>query len=268
MELTTYYGMDRNPFKKDIKPEELYTSNDYLQLKNRMEFLINTRGIGLFLSNPGMGKTASLRSVLTSLNQNRFKVIYICMTTVTPIDFYRMIADELGLEDMTKKSILFKEIQEELKRLVVESKMEIVIAVDEAQFLRKEVIREFVMLMNFDIDSKDFCTLILLGQNELIRTLHFKSMDAFRQRINMMYMFTGLNEKEVKHYVESRLEIVHCNRKIFEDEAYHTLYTLINGSIRVLNLLINKVLIIGMNQQIEIIRSEDIMKANQEITIG
>lgn len=260
--------MDYNPFKKDIKSKDLYLSNDYKQMKNRMEFLINTRGIGLFMSNPGMGKTASLRSVLTDLNENRFKVIYICMTTVTPLDFYRMIADELGLEEMNKKSELFKMIQEELKRLVVENKIEIVIAVDEAQYLKKEVIQEFVMLMNFDIDSKDFCTLILLGQNDLVRTLRFKTMDAFRQRINMTYMFTGLNEKEVQEYIESRLKIVHCERMIFNKEAFHTLYTLINGSIRTLNLLINKVLIIGTNRQIEMIGSEEIMEANQEITIG
>lgn len=260
--------MDRNPFTKDLRADDLYSSNDFKQMTNRLEFLVNTRGIGVFLSNPGMGKTAGLRSVLEKLNPNRFKVIYICMTTVTAIDFYRMIADALGLEEMTKKSILFKQIQEELKRLVTEHKMEIIIAVDESQFLRKEVIQEFVMLMNFDIDSKDFCTLILIGQNEFVRTLHFKVMDAFRQRINMTYMFTGLSEEEVKEYVVTRLNLVNCRREIFKPEAFHTLYTLINGSIRTLNLLINKCLIIGMRRQVENIDSELIMEANQEIVIG
>ena len=44
--------------------------------------------------------------------------------------------------------------------------MEIVLAIDEIQFLKKEVLREFIMLMNFDYDSKDYCTLLLLGQND------------------------------------------------------------------------------------------------------
>ncbi|MGO5388261.1 AAA family ATPase [Catenibacterium mitsuokai] len=55
--------------------------------------------------------------------------------------------------------------------------MEVIIAIDEAQFLRKEILREFIMLMNFDYDSKDYCTLIFVGQNEFLRTLH-------RMRIN------------------------------------------------------------------------------------
>lgn len=61
---------------------------------------------------------------------------------------------------------MFNQIQDELKRLTSENKMEVIIAIDEAQFLRKEVLREFIMLMNFDYDSKDYCTLIFVGQNE------------------------------------------------------------------------------------------------------
>lgn len=80
------------------------------------------------------------------------------MTTITAIDFYRMLNDALGLEETTKKSQMFKQIQNELKRLTSENKMEVIIAIDEAQFLRKEVLREFIMLMNFDYDSKDYCT--------------------------------------------------------------------------------------------------------------
>lgn len=49
-----------------------------------------------------MGKTTCLRKALESLNPNRYVVIYICMTTITAIDFYRMLNNELGLEETTK----------------------------------------------------------------------------------------------------------------------------------------------------------------------
>ena len=108
-----------------------------------------------------------------------------------------MLNDALGLEETTKKSQMFKQIQNELKRLTSENKMEVIIAIDEAQFLRKEVLREFIMLMNFDYDSKDYCTLIFVGQNEFSRTLRLKALEPLRQRINMNYTFTGFNEEEV-----------------------------------------------------------------------
>ena len=50
MEITTYYGMDRNPFIKDAAITTLFTSNDFNQMTNRLEFIIRSRGIGVFLS--------------------------------------------------------------------------------------------------------------------------------------------------------------------------------------------------------------------------
>ncbi len=263
MEATTYYGMIKDPFTKDT--EQMFESNDYKQMVNRIEFLIKTRGIGVIMSSPGMGKTTCVRSVISTLNKSRYKVIYICMTTVTAIDFYRMLNDELGLEDTTKKSQMFKQIQNEFKKIVNEKKQELVIVVDEAQFLKKEILREFIMLLNFDFDSKDYCTLILVGQNELLRTLRFSVLEAFKQRINISYTFTGFDEKEVQEYIETRLRSVNCRDDIFTNESYHTLYTLMKGSIRTLNLLINKALIVGANKQAENINSEIIMIANEEI---
>lgn len=268
MEMTTYYGMDRNPFIKDISVDTLYHSNDFNQMMNRAEFVIRTRGIGVFLSSPGMGKTTCLRNLLESLNPNRYKVIYICMTTITAIDFYRMLNDALGLDETTKKSQMFNQIQDELKRLAVENKMEIVIAIDEIQFLRKEVLREFIMLMNFDYDSRDYCTMLLIGQNEFLRTINLKSLEPLRQRINMSYTFTGLDDKEVEEYIQSRLKLVNCRLDIFTQESYHTFFTLMNTSVRILNQLINKSLIVGMSRNKTTIDSETIMEASKELMIG
>lgn len=260
--------MDKNPFIKDISIDTLYQSNDFRQMMNRGEFVIKTRGIGVFLSSPGMGKTTCLRNMLESLNSNRYKVIYICMTTITAIDFYRMLNEALGLDEATKKSQLFNQIQEELKRLVIENKMEIVIAIDEIQFLRKEVLMEFIMLMNFDYDSRDYCTLLLIGQNDFLRTLRLKSLEAFKQRINMNYTFTGFDEGEVKEYIETRLKSVNCRMDLFTEESYHTLYTLMNTSVRILNLLINKSLILSMSRNKDTIESETIMEASKELMLG
>lgn len=267
MEMTTYYGMDKNPFQKDISIDKLYESNDFKQMKNRVDFLIKSRGIGIFLSSPGMGKTTCLRQVLEGLNPNRYKIIYICMTTITAIDFYRTLNEQLGLEETTKKSVMFNAIQNEFKRLVKENKMEIILAIDEAQFLRKEVLKEFIMLMNFDYDSKDYCTLILIGQKELENTLRLRSLEPLRQRINMNYTFTGFNESEVKEYIESRLKSVNCRTDIFTEESYHTLYSLMNTSLRILNQLINKSLILSMRRNRSVIDSELIMEASQELML-
>ena len=107
-----------------------------------------------------------------------------------------------------------------------------------------------------------------MGQNEFLRTLRLKALEPFRQRINMNYTFTGFNEEEVKNYVISRLKSVNCRTDLFKDETYHTLYTLMNTSVRILNLLINKSLILGMHYSKEVIDSELIMEASKELMLG
>ena len=136
--------MDMNPFRKDISIHKLYESNDYRQMTNRLDFLIRCKGIGLFIGNPGMGKTTCIRSLLDGLNTSRYKVVYICLTTITPLEFYRTLNDELGLEESHKKNILFRQIQSELERLSKEH-MEVVIVIDEAQFLSEMVLKEFTI---------------------------------------------------------------------------------------------------------------------------
>ena len=84
----------------------------------------------------------------------------------------------------------------------------------------------------------------------------------------MNYTFTGFNEEEVKNYVVSRLKSVNCRSDLFKEECYHTLYSLMNTSVRILNLLINKSLILGMHYKKDVIDSELIMKASKELMIG
>lgn len=268
MDITTYYGMDYNPFTKEIDSQNIFESDDCRQMSNRLEFIIKTKGIGMFLSNPGMGKTTCLRSVLQKLNPNRYRVYYICMTTITALDFYRMLNEQLGLEETTQKTKMFNQIQNELKRLVSDNKTEVIIAIDEAQYLKPEVLREFIMLMNFDYDSKDYCTLILTGQNDFLKNLRKKSLEPLKQRINVNYIFTGMNEKQVGEYIKTRLAMVNCRNDLFSPESYHTLYTLMNTSVRTLNQLIVKSMILGMNRNAATITSEIIMDASEEVIIS
>lgn len=265
MEATMYYGMDFNPFTKGISSNSLYESNDYKQMMNRLDFVIKTKGIGVFLANPGLGKTTILRAKLESLSENRYKIIYICMTTVSTMDFYRMINDQLGLEETLQKSKMVRQIKEEIRRIVEEAKKEVIIVIDEAQFLSREIIKEFIMFMNYNYDSKDYCTLILIGQNDFVRLLRYKNLEAFTQRINVNYSLTGMNEEEVENYVIDRLRLVHCQTDLFQKESYHTLFTISNGSIRILNRLIERALIIGTKRGIRNINSEVIMDAQREV---
>jgi general secretion pathway protein A len=109
---TAYYGMDFNPFPKEIDIKHHFKSSDYVQAASRLDYLKKAKGIGLFTGEPGCGKTFSLRCFSNSLNRNLYKVIYIPITTLTVNEFYRALCDGLGVIPTHKKVDLFKQIQE------------------------------------------------------------------------------------------------------------------------------------------------------------
>ena len=94
----TYWGMAVNPFSKELKVSDAFHSQDYLEGKKRYEYLKNVKGIGLFTGLSGTGKTFSQRCFVDSLNPSLYKIVYITMTTVSSADFYKTIAQDLGLE--------------------------------------------------------------------------------------------------------------------------------------------------------------------------
>lgn len=62
MELTDFYGLSMNPFAKDaIHEEDCFESTDIRMTLNRMNYLKDVRGIGVFTASSGMGKSFCLR---------------------------------------------------------------------------------------------------------------------------------------------------------------------------------------------------------------
>jgi len=61
---------------------------------SRLNYLKDTRGIGLFTAPTGMGKTYALRCFAKDLNPNLYQVIYTCLSTVSILEFYRQFTND------------------------------------------------------------------------------------------------------------------------------------------------------------------------------
>ena len=61
-ELETCPVCESNPFdKQQFSENDCFRSNDFEQMTARLNFLKETRGIGVFTARPGMGKSYALR---------------------------------------------------------------------------------------------------------------------------------------------------------------------------------------------------------------
>jgi len=264
----SYYGLEFNPFDKEIDVKYSFETQDLKILNNRLDFIKEHRGIGLITGNPGLGKTFAIRSFVSSLNSNLYKAIYICMSTLTVHEFYKELCYELGIEPAHKKIDMFKSIQERIISLVRDRKINVIIVVDEAQYLRAPILNDLKLLLNFELDSKNYASLILVGQPVLNDMLNRNTFEALRQRITISYNMSGITKEELINYINNRIEVAHGNNGIFNEQALETIYSACNGSIRVANNIITKSFLIGKSKNKEIIDSDVVLEATNELALG
>lgn len=259
-----FYGLNQMPFLKKSSYGDLYETEDIRQIRDRLEYLREIRGIGLFTGNPGTGKTAALRTFVQNLNPSLYKVVYLHLTTVSPAEFMRQLAAELGLEPLHRKTDLFRSIQEEIRYLVSEKRCVPVIILDEAQHLSNSILRDLVMLLNFDMDSKDYCILVLTGLNSLNRSLKLAINEPLRQRIVVNYHMGGLDRQEAENYISFCLEKCGSREPVFSEDAIEAAWRSCHGSVRILNSLLSRSMIEGANRRQRLIDSEIISLAHSD----
>ena len=259
--------MEFNPFEKEISEKQFYEGTDYKEAKKRLEHLRNIRGIGLFTGFPGAGKTVVIRSFIHDLNPNIYKVVYIQMTTISVNEFYRDLALGLGLVPSFRKSDNFRQIQDRIRMMYRDQKVTLLVVIDEAQYLKNEVLADLKLLMNFEMDSRNYAIMVLCGLPVLNNRITLQIHEALRQRIVISYNYLGLDEDEVKDYIVNRMKLCGVTQPVFNDNALGAAYGYCGGSIRKLNTLLFKSLMIGCEQEAKEIDADIIMDAVGEIDL-
>lgn len=266
---TSFYGMNSNPFLKTESSKYPFESNDYIETLNRFNYLKEVKGIGVFYGDSGLGKTYTTRCFVKSLNKDLYRVIYINATNdMSSFDFLKILTDELYLDiGACYRSNIHQNIQKEIMRIVNKEKMKVIIIIDEAHLLSREILFCLKTLYDFEMDSKDYVSLILVGYPELKYELNKVIHETLKQRIIVNYEFKGLSREEVKEYVKSRLEVVNANKEIFDLDALNALYSCCKSSPRRLNTLVLNSLMLGAQDNKSVIDSEIVMKAKGEMDL-
>ena len=260
-------GMEFNPFLKNSK-EILINTTELSEARMRLQYLEKTNGFGILTGPPGNGKTTVTRSWTSSLNPSLFRVSYNSLSTLTVMDFYRQIAMDLGAEPRFRKNDLFQDIQHEIKRYALEKKVTPVIVIDEANMLSHKILSDLQIIFNFEMDSRDLAIVLLVGQPRLNTTLNQSVHESLRQRIVMNYHMGGISKEEGRHYIVKKLEGAGCHQTVFNDNAMEAILNASNGTVRMINKLCNRSLLIGAKLGQNVIDSDTVQKAVEDIQLG
>ena len=229
MDINAMFGMEYNPFRKTRNMKHIETS-EFREVQARLRYLQENHGFGLISGESGRGKTTAVREWARSLNPAMYKVVYISISTLTSLEFYRKLSEELNCVPAFRKVDNYRNIQEAINRYVLEKKITPVIILDEANYLSNTILNDLKMIFNFEMDSRDRAVVLLSGLPQLNNTLRLAAHEPLRQRIVMNYDLDGMSKEEGRRYIQEELRGADCTRTVFEENALEAVLNAANGT--------------------------------------
>lgn len=257
----SFYSLAKEPFSKDIRPSDAFSSMDYQGALNALNYLQRSKGMGLLIGEPGAGKTFALRSFKESLNPALYHVIYFPLSTGGVMDFYRGLSYELGEEPKFRKVDVFRQIQHGIERMASERKITPVFILDEMHMAKDAFLQDIALLFNFQMDSSNPFILILAGLPHLKTRLTLNHHRPLAQRLIVKYEIQSLTKEEISSYIDHHMKMAGAKMPIFTEAAIEAIGLRSQGWPRVINRLTIDSLLFGYQLKKEQIDEEVVRMA-------
>jgi len=266
MSFRTLYAMSFNPFERGAQVGP-FPSADLGAMTNRLNYLADVKGIGVFTSLPGMGKSYALRHFASTLDKNTHTAVYVNFSTVSVHDFYVMLCDMLDVATSVNRSRMFSGIRERIHTLYKEERRPLFLMIDEAHELSTTVLRDLKLMSNFELDALNCFSLALVGESTLASMLSRPSMEALRQRVTVHCRFHGMDDAEARAYIDHKLKAANSSCAILEEAAIFAIVSSSKGVPRVIDRLMVDVIALGCQMEKQVIDAEVVREAVDNMAI-
>lgn len=230
-----FFAMNYTPFMNDIPVTALYESSILEETLGRLEFVANKRLFGVVTGDVGCGKTTAIRKFTSSLPTEKYTVLYVSDSKLTPRWFYKGLLDQLGVEARFYRGDSKRQLHQQLEIIRGVQNKAVITIVDEAHLLAKETLEEIRFLLNYRMDSMNPMALILVGQNELWDKLKLQCYAAIRQRIDIKCEVPPYDLAQTTEYIHAHLSYAGGSKEIFTEKAIEEIYKYSSGSLRAIN---------------------------------
>ena len=262
----SYFGLQEKPFSISPNPHYLFLSERHKEALAHLTYgLGEDGGFVLLTGEVGTGKTTITRSMLERLPENT-QVAMIHNPALSELELLANICDELQITYDAKNATL-KSLTDVIKKhLEFNNKAggHTILIIDEAQLLAPDVLEQLRLLTNIETDHKKLLQIVLVGQPELQVLLKRNELRQLAQRITARYHLLALTPGQTIAYIQHRLHIAGCDKKIFSMEAMQMVHQLTGGVPRLMNLVCERALVGAFSKQQETVGSDIVKQAASE----
>ncbi|NLB80102.1 MAG: AAA family ATPase, partial [Clostridiaceae bacterium] len=240
-----FYEFTKTPFSREIPTEELYPSSMLLETVSRLKYAASNQLFAVLTGDCGTGKTTAVRRLKNSLDDSKFTLLYLTDSQLTPRHFYNGLLSQLGQEGAFYRGDARRKLHTEIEVIKVIQKINLVVVIDEAHLLNREMLEEVRFLLNFKMDAMSPLSLILVAQSELWNRLELKSFTAIRQRVDLRCRLSNYDRAETGSFITRQLEYAGAIKPIFTEAAIDEIFSFSSGVPRLINKLCINCLIYG-----------------------
>lgn len=265
----THYGLVRAPFEMTPDPAMLYLGEVHREGLATLVYAVRARkGFVLLTGEVGTGKTTLVHALLSQLDSDTASA-FIFNPRLDPLDFFRVLFDELGIEDpcATKADFLLALNHWLIARLA--KNQTTVLIVDEAQNLSTEMLEEIRLLSNLETPASKLLQIMLVGQPELAEMLARPELRQLRQRIVLRHQLCPFDSTELAEYVAGRLGLAgYTGSGLFERAALRELHAVTGGIPRLVNIVCDGALLQGYAKDQSTIGRDLIADVARDLELG
>jgi type II secretory pathway predicted ATPase ExeA len=251
----SFYGFTATPFSRDISVDALYKDDERNELIERLKYAAKRQLFAVLTGESGSGKTTLLRRFTDEITGSGHMVIYLSDSKLTPRPFYKGILEQLGFEAKYFRGDAKSQLHKEVELLRILNNLSLVLIVDEAHLLARDMLEEVRFLLNLKMDSQSPLALILAGQVELWEKLRLQSYAAIRQRIDILCQLSKLDLAKSMAYIDAHFAYAGFSKEVFSDSAYEEIFKFSSGIPRMINKVCTAALLYGAQNSKNIIDS-------------
>ncbi len=224
-----YWDLKKPPF--DNVPDPTMYADCHASIENAIAetlFAIEEGNecVAVIVGDVGLGKTLSLRIIIDSLEQEKYKIALITNPAMSFNELLREIIGQLtGKQCEEKRKINLVEIFNKILFETIDEEKKVLIFIDEANAMSPANLESLRLLTNMQDDRRNLFTIVLAGQLELARRLEHPKRANLLQRIGTFSRIDKIESEDlVRAYVQTRLKLAGGARNIFTDDAYGRLW--------------------------------------------
>jgi general secretion pathway protein A len=254
----SYYGFSGRPFQLTPDPHYYFESLTHRKALSYLGYgLAQGEGFIVITGEVGAGKSTLVSHLSQTIDKARLTAATIVTSQLDGEDMVQMAAESYGIDTRgLDKAAVLKAIENFL-HAEARAGRRCLLVVDEAQNLAVAALEELRMLSNFQLGSSALLQIFLLGQPEFRDLVqNAPQLEQLRQRVIATHHLDAMDTDEVEPYIMHRLQKAGWSgRPTLTEDAFDAIYDETGGVPRKINALMNRVLLMGAVEKLDVFDS-------------